>query len=36
MGWWQSVNYSFAVLGMYVAMFTLCGSYLYRNHNAAY
>lgn len=29
--WWQSFNYSLAVLGMYVAMFTLCGSYLYHH-----
>ncbi|HTN74246.1 MAG TPA: hypothetical protein VL096_03330, partial [Pirellulaceae bacterium] len=32
MSWWQSVNYSFAVFGMYVAMFTLCGTYIYHNH----
>jgi putative nucleotidyltransferase with HDIG domain len=30
--WWERFNYSLAVFGMYVAMFTLCGSYLYHNN----
>lgn len=32
MTWWQRTNYSLALLGMYVAMFTLCGSYIFHNH----
>lgn len=30
--WSQKFNYSLAILGMYAAIFTLCGSYLYHNH----
>lgn len=32
MGITQRVNYSLAILGMYAAIFTLCGAYLYHNH----
>jgi membrane-associated HD superfamily phosphohydrolase len=32
MTWWEKLNFSLATLGMYAAIFTLCGAYLYHNH----
>jgi cyclic-di-AMP phosphodiesterase PgpH len=32
LSWWQKLYYSLAILGMYAAIFTLCGAYLYHNH----
>lgn len=34
MSLWQKLAYSLAVLGMYVAVFTLCGVYMFHNHRA--
>ncbi len=32
MTWWEKLNFSLATLGMYAAIFTLCGAYLFHNH----